>query len=89
MTAFPQARVSVWKKMGHHPQRERPSQLARFIESACARARRQRPRQRLGLQRAPDAVAAEAKPRRRRAPAAALTPPSPTTASAGEVPAVA
>jgi pimeloyl-ACP methyl ester carboxylesterase len=35
MTAFPQAQVSVWKKMGHHPQRERPSELARFIEAAC------------------------------------------------------
>ena len=35
MTAFPQAQLSVWKKMGHHPQRERPSELARFIEAAC------------------------------------------------------
>ena len=35
MTAFPQAQVSVWKKMGHHPQRERPSELAQFIEAAC------------------------------------------------------
>jgi hypothetical protein len=34
MTAFPQAQVSVWKKMGHHPQRERPIELARFIEAA-------------------------------------------------------
>ena len=89
MTAFPQARVSVWKKMGHHPQRERPSQFARFIESACAHARRQRARQRLAPQRAHDAVAAEPKPRRRRAPAPAPTPPSPTTASTGELPAVA
>ncbi len=39
MTAFPQAQVSVWKKMGHHPQRERPSELARFIEAACGRPR--------------------------------------------------
>jgi pimeloyl-ACP methyl ester carboxylesterase len=39
MTALPQAQVHVWKKMGHHPQRERPSELARFIEAACARAR--------------------------------------------------
>ena len=39
MTAFPHAEVSVWKKMGHHPQRERPRELARFIEAACARAR--------------------------------------------------
>jgi pimeloyl-ACP methyl ester carboxylesterase len=28
MTAFPHAEVNVWKKMGHHPQRERPSELA-------------------------------------------------------------
>jgi pimeloyl-ACP methyl ester carboxylesterase len=35
MTAFPQAQVSVWKKMGHHPQSERPRELARFIEAAC------------------------------------------------------
>jgi hypothetical protein len=39
MTAFPQTQVSVWKNMGHHPQRERPSELARFIEAACNRAR--------------------------------------------------
>jgi pimeloyl-ACP methyl ester carboxylesterase len=38
MTAFPQAQVVVWKKMGHHPQRERPSQLAQFIEAACSLA---------------------------------------------------
>ena len=39
MTAFPHAQVSVWKKMGHHPQRERPSELAQFVESACSHAR--------------------------------------------------
>jgi pimeloyl-ACP methyl ester carboxylesterase len=39
MTAFPQAQVSIWKKMGHHPQRERPNELARFIEAACGHAR--------------------------------------------------
>ena len=38
MTAFPQAQVNVWKKMGHHPQRERPSELAQFIEAACGRS---------------------------------------------------
>jgi pimeloyl-ACP methyl ester carboxylesterase len=37
-TALPQAQVSVWKKMGHHPQRERPSELAQFVESACNHA---------------------------------------------------
>jgi pimeloyl-ACP methyl ester carboxylesterase len=38
LTAFPQAQVSVWKNMGHHPQRERPSELAQFVEAACCRA---------------------------------------------------
>jgi len=38
MTAFPQALVSIWKRMGHHPQRERPNELARFIEAARGRA---------------------------------------------------
>lgn len=38
MTALPQAQVSVWKRMGHHPQRERPSELAQFIEAACRHA---------------------------------------------------
>lgn len=42
MTAFPQAQVSVWKKMGHHPQRERPTELARFIEAACGPSGRAR-----------------------------------------------
>ena len=37
MTALPQAQVSVWK-MGHHPQRERPSELAAFIEAAGRQA---------------------------------------------------
>jgi len=38
--ALPQAHVEVWKGMGHHPQRERPAQLARFIEQRAGRARR-------------------------------------------------
>ena len=38
--ALPQAHVEVWKGMGHHPQRERPTQLARFIEQRAGRARR-------------------------------------------------
>jgi pimeloyl-ACP methyl ester carboxylesterase len=38
MAAFPQAEISVWKRMGHHPQRERPSELAQFIEAACGQA---------------------------------------------------
>ncbi len=39
VAAFPQAQVSVWKNMGHHPQRERPHQLAQFVEAACSHAR--------------------------------------------------
>jgi pyruvate dehydrogenase E2 component (dihydrolipoamide acetyltransferase) len=38
--AFPQAHAEMWHGMGHHPQRERPMQLARFIERHAARARR-------------------------------------------------
>lgn len=38
--ALPQAHVEVWDGMGHHPQRERPHDLARFIEQRAARARR-------------------------------------------------
>jgi pyruvate dehydrogenase E2 component (dihydrolipoamide acetyltransferase) len=29
--AFPQAEVEVWASMGHHPQRERPRELAEFL----------------------------------------------------------
>lgn len=46
--ALPQAHVEVWQGMGHHPQRERPRQLAHFIEEHAARAvpvrRARRPR---------------------------------------------
>lgn len=38
--ALPQAHVEVWRGMGHHPQRERPLQLTRYIERHAARARR-------------------------------------------------
>jgi pyruvate dehydrogenase E2 component (dihydrolipoamide acetyltransferase) len=38
--SLPQAHVEVWRGMGHHPQRERPAQLARFIEQRAARARK-------------------------------------------------
>ena len=62
MTAFPQAQVSVWEKMGHHPQRERPSELARFIQAACVGARASVPR-----------IASESTPRRL-VPPAVLTP---------------
>ncbi len=78
MTAFPQAQVSVWKKMGHHPQRERPRELARFIEAACGSVR-------------PSACGAVpgSTPSPRRVPAAALTPQPLTATSASELPAVA
>lgn len=35
--ALPQAHVEVWDGMGHHPQRERPVALARFIEHHASR----------------------------------------------------
>jgi pimeloyl-ACP methyl ester carboxylesterase len=78
MTAFPQAQVSVWKKMGHHPQRERPSELARFIEAACGRSRAT----------VLDA-ASGSKCLRKLVPPAAPTPPPLTPGDAGELPAVA
>ena len=31
--AFPLARVEIWPAMGHHPQRERPRQLAHLVEA--------------------------------------------------------
>ena len=34
--ALPQAHVEIWSRMGHHPQRERPAQLSRFIEHHAA-----------------------------------------------------
>lgn len=37
--ALPQAHVEVWHGMGHHPQRERPLELTRFIERHAARGR--------------------------------------------------
>nr|MBA2262498.1 hypothetical protein [Solirubrobacterales bacterium] len=36
--AAPVAHIEVWEGMGHHPQRERPSSLARFVEAHAARA---------------------------------------------------
>jgi pimeloyl-ACP methyl ester carboxylesterase len=36
--ALPQAHVEIWRGMGHHPQRERPAQLAAFIEEHASRA---------------------------------------------------
>lgn len=37
--ALPQARIEVWRGMGHHPQRERPHELNQFIERQAWRAR--------------------------------------------------
>ena len=76
MTAFPHAQVSIWKKMGHHPQRERPSELAQFIEAACDHAR-------------PSArdAATRSTPRRKRVLAARFMP-QPLAAGVGEGPTV-
>jgi pimeloyl-ACP methyl ester carboxylesterase len=78
MAAFPQAQVSVWKKMGHHPQRERPGELAQFIEAACT-----------GARASARHAASGSKPLRKRPGAAALTPQPPTARRASELPAVA
>jgi pimeloyl-ACP methyl ester carboxylesterase len=40
LTAFPQARITVWDAMGHHPQRERAEDLLGFVERAVPKARR-------------------------------------------------
>jgi len=40
--ALPQAHVEVWPGMGHHPQRERPRELAFFVERHAARGTRPR-----------------------------------------------
>lgn len=46
--ALPQAHAEVWRGMGHHPQRERPADLAEFIETHAVTGRtRQRPELRL------------------------------------------
>lgn len=42
--AIPHAHIEVWAGMGHHPQRERPMELARFIERHAARGRRAKAR---------------------------------------------
>jgi pyruvate dehydrogenase E2 component (dihydrolipoamide acetyltransferase) len=43
--AFPQADVTVWAGMGHHPQHERPEHLAAFVEACCQELKRpSRPR---------------------------------------------
>ena len=68
---------SVWKRMGHHPQRERPSELARFIEAACA----------CGRPSGRDA-ATGSQPRSTRVLAVRFTP-HPLAAGVGELPPVA
>ena len=35
--ALPQAHVEIWHGMGHHPQRGRPADLARFVEEHASR----------------------------------------------------
>jgi pimeloyl-ACP methyl ester carboxylesterase len=45
--AIPHAHVEVWAGMGHHPQRERPAQLSRFIEHHASRGRRRATRLRV------------------------------------------
>jgi pyruvate dehydrogenase E2 component (dihydrolipoamide acetyltransferase) len=40
--AFPQAEITVWDGMGHHPQRERTADLSRFVEYGATEARRAR-----------------------------------------------
>jgi pimeloyl-ACP methyl ester carboxylesterase len=37
-TSLPQARIEVWRGMGHHAQRERPRRLAGVLARACAQA---------------------------------------------------
>jgi pimeloyl-ACP methyl ester carboxylesterase len=36
--AFPHAETEVWSDMGHHPQVERPADLARLVETTCRRS---------------------------------------------------
>jgi pimeloyl-ACP methyl ester carboxylesterase len=49
LTAFPQARITVWEGMGHHPQRERAVGLSAFVERAGAVTRRAARRRHLTL----------------------------------------
>lgn len=37
--ALPQAEIEVWSGMGHHPQHERPADMARLVAAACQTAR--------------------------------------------------
>jgi pimeloyl-ACP methyl ester carboxylesterase len=49
--ALPQAHAEIWRGMGHHPQRERPADLAHFIESHAVTGRK-RSRPTLKVERA-------------------------------------
>ena len=40
--ALPQADISVWNEMGHHPQRERPDELSAYVERGALAGRRHR-----------------------------------------------
>jgi pimeloyl-ACP methyl ester carboxylesterase len=39
LAAFPQARIHVWRGMGHHPMRERPADLVKVVERAVVEGR--------------------------------------------------
>ena len=41
-SALPQTHLEIWPRMGHHPQRERPAQLSRFIERHAAETPKRR-----------------------------------------------
>jgi pimeloyl-ACP methyl ester carboxylesterase len=51
-TAFPQARIHVWKGMGHHPVRERTDNLVEVVQNAIAEGRAQGRRPNVPLSRA-------------------------------------
>lgn len=75
LTAFPHAQISVWKHMGHHPQRERPNELAQFVEAACSDVRSREP--------------ATRQPSRRTSVVAVRSTLPPLAAGTGDLPAIA
>ncbi len=50
--SLPQAKIEVWQGMGHHPQRERPHDLSRFIARYAGVAADEQPRKPRRLRRA-------------------------------------
>lgn len=50
--SLPQAKIEVWAGMGHHPQRERPHDLARFVARHSVPAPGEQPRKSRGIGRA-------------------------------------